>query len=237
MIGLITADIQQLELDGWVELYELDARTITGGGSGDVLRFHGYTQSGPVIWQGNSYDPWPLQADGFRIDPSQPSQPHLSLGNVDGRITALCLAYRDLVGARLTRRQTTRRYLDAANFPEGNAQADPTQEITPELWLIERRSSETKERVVFELASPIDVGDRQLPGRRIVVNVCSWLERGGYRGPFCGYTGPAVAKIDDTPTSDPAQDVCGGRLTSCWLRFGRNNPIPYGGYPAARLIR
>lgn len=234
---MITADIQQLELAGWIELFDLDFRPITGGGAGDILHFHGYPRAGTIIWGGVAYEPWPLKADGFKIDPSQPAQPTLALGNVNGRITALCLAFQDLVSAKLTRHQTTVRYLDAVNFPDGNPTADPEQEASADVWYVERRASETKEQVVFELASPIDVGDRQLPSRNIVVNVCSWLEKGGYRGPNCGYNGPPVAQIDDSPTDDPVLDVCGGRLTSCWLRFGRNNPISYGGYPAAKLIK
>ena len=37
--------------------------------------------------------------------------------------------------------------------------------------------------------------------------------------------------------TDAAKDKCGGRLTSCKLRFGANNPLPYGSFPAAGLIR
>src|SRR6187402_3619851 len=102
---MITADIQQLVLDGWIELFDLDFRPITGGGAGDILHFHGYPQAETIFWGGVAYEPWPLKADGFKIDPSQPSQPTLALGNVNGRITALCLAFQDLVGAKLTRHQ------------------------------------------------------------------------------------------------------------------------------------
>lgn len=233
----IFADIQTLEPGEWVELFDLDARPITGGGAGDILRFHGYTQVGPIYWQGNTYEPWPIQPQGFKVDPDQPPVPTLSAGNVNGRMSALCLAYQDLVGARLTRRRTLGRYLDAANFPGGNPTADPAAEIPPELWFIERRSSEDKTTVTWELSSPMDFGGRQLPGRQIIANVCSWLAIGGYRGPFCGYTGGPVALADDTPTDDPVLDRCGGRLSSCRLRFGADAEIPYGGFPAASLIK
>lgn len=231
------ADIQTLQPGEYVELFVLDARPITGGGAGDILRFHGYTQIGPIWWQGQQYDPWPIQADGFKLDPEQPAMPTLQAGNVGGRMTALCLAYQDLVGARLTRRRTLGKYLDAANFPGGNPTADPDQEIPPELWFIERRSAEDKTQVTWELASPMDFGGKQLPGRQIIANVCSWLAIGGYRGPYCGYTGPAVALADDTPTDDPELDRCGGRLTSCRLRFGQTGELSYGSFPAATLIK
>lgn len=225
------ADIQTLEPGAEIVLFALDARAITGGGPGDIIRFHGYTSSGSILWQGETYDPWPIHAEGFKVDPAQPSVPALSVGNIDGRITALCLAFQDMVGARLTRYRTLKQYLD------GQPDADPEQEAAPDIWLIERRASEDNTQVTFELASPMDLGDRQVPSRQIIANVCSWLIKGGYRGVYCGYNGPPVAKQDDSPTSDPEQDVCGGRLSSCYLRFGQNNPIPYGGFPAAKLIR
>jgi lambda family phage minor tail protein L len=233
----IYADIQTLAPGAWVELFEIDARAITGGGSGDILRFHGYTRMGQIFWQGNAYDPWPITTQGFKVDPDQPPVPTLSAGNINGRMTALCLAFQDLVGARLTRRRTLGKYLDAINFPEGNPTADPEQEIPPELWFIERRSAEDSTQVTWELASPMDFGGRQLPARQIIANVCSWLIKGGYRGPYCGYTGPAVAQADDTPTDDPVLDACSGRLRGCRLRFGETSELPYGSFPAATLIK
>jgi phage-related protein len=46
----IAADVQKLEPGAMVELFDLDATAITGGGSGDVLHFHAYTQVGPIYW-------------------------------------------------------------------------------------------------------------------------------------------------------------------------------------------
>lgn len=226
----VYADVQKLEPGAEVELFELDATSITGSGN-DVLRFHGYTQIGTITWQTKVYSPWPIEAQGFALDPQQPPVPTLSVGNVDGSITALCLNYQDLVGAVLTRHRTLGQYLD------GQPDADPAQEFPPDRWYLERKASETKEAVTWELSSALDFGQQQLPGRLIVANTCTWLSRGGYRGPYCGYTGPAVAMADDTPTTDPTKDACGGRLSSCKLRFGENGRLPYGGFPAAGLLR
>jgi len=143
----IYADVQLLDAGQEVELFELDARSITGGGAGDVLRFHGYTQVGPITWQGNAYDPWPIQAEGFQLTPDKPPMPLLNVGNVDGSISALCMQYQDMVGALLTRHRTFGQYLDAVNFGGTNPTADPTQEFPPDLWYIERKASETNEVV------------------------------------------------------------------------------------------
>lgn len=233
MTDAIFADIQTLEPGAWVELFELDASAI----GADKLYFHGYTQIGPIYWQGQQYDPWPIQTQGFAIDPSQPPTPTLTAGNINGRMTALCLAYQDMVGATLIRHRTLGKYLDAANFAGGNPTADPTQEIGVDAWRLQRRSSEDNTQLQWELSSALDFNGRQLPARQIIANVCGWLARGGYRGKFCGYIGPAVAEVDDTPTDDPSRDVCGGRLSSCKLRQWPDGVLNYGGFPAAALIK
>lgn len=229
----IREELSKLEPSGVVRLVEMDAQALGAG----VLRFHGYKNTPAIIWQGNEYSPWPLDYDGFARTTEQQPRPRLRVGNKNGAITALCAYFDDLAGARITRKATLVRFLDAENFDDGNPTADPTQEMTPEVWYIERKSAETPEVVEFELASPLELQNVKWPRRQIIPNVCPWLVIGGYRGPYCGYLGPPVAEIDDTPTSDPALDQCGGRLRSCKMRFGENEPLPYGGFPAARLIR
>lgn len=230
---MITSDIQSLEPGNIVSLFELDSTSM----GGDVLRFHAHLQSGPIFWQGRQYDPWPIECDGFARSSTQPSSPTLRVSNIDGTITALCLLFDDLVGSKLIRRQTLVKYLDAANFGGVNPTADPDEHFPDEIWYIERKAAETNETIEFELASAADLNGEQFPGRQIIANACGWILRGGYRGPYCGYAGPPVADINDQPTSDPSKDVCGGRLGSCKLRFGVNEELPYGGFPAAGLIR
>ena len=229
----VNADLQKLEPGAEVRLYDLDL-TIFGE---EMLRFHGHN-GGVIVWQGNEYYPWPLQATGFERTSQQPPRPSLQVGNIDASITSLCSLYDDLLGAKVTQRRTFKKYLDAVNFEGGvNPDADPDEEFPPEVWYIDRKANETAEFVEFELASAMEFQNAQLPGRQIVANFCPWVAIGGYRGPYCGYTGGPVAKVDDTPTSDPNLDRCGGRLTSCKLRFGESAPLPFGGFPAAGLIR
>ncbi|MBN4990712.1 phage minor tail protein L [Stenotrophomonas maltophilia] len=118
-----------------------------------------------------------------------------------------------------------------------NPTADPNEHFPDEIWFIERKVAETKEMVEFELATAIDLNGEVLPGRQIMSNVCTWLLRGGYRGPYCSYTGSAYFDINDNPVSDPGQDVCAGLVRSCKRRFGESNELPYGGFPAAGLVR
>jgi phage-related protein len=115
----------------------------------------------------------------------------------------------------------------------GDAQPDPTAEFPDDVYFIDRKSAETKKLVEFELAPASEVRGVMLPRRQIVQNVCAWA----YRGAECGYAGGAVAKIDDTPTAILGEDKCGKRLASCKLRFGEYAELPFGGFPAAGLIR
>jgi len=228
----IFADVQALEPGAFVELFTLDGSSI----GGSVLNFHGYTQVGTITWQGVQYEPWPLQAEGFERTSGQPPTPKISVGNIDGSISSLCIAFQDLVGAPITHHRTFGKYLDAVNFPDGNPTADPTQELHPEVWFIERKASEDNQVVQFELSSAINFQGVQLPRRQIIANVCAWIAIGGYRGPQCGYTGGAVADLNDVATSDPTKDNCSGTVTGCKFRFG-SGPLPYGSFPAAGLTR
>lgn len=227
-----TIDVQLLELSEKIDLFELDATAI----GGSILRFHGYAQTGIITWQEQQYSPWPIQATGFaQTGSGSLPTPQLSVGNIDGSISSMCIYFDDLVGAKLTRHTTMGKYLDAINFKNGNPTADPTQEFPLEIWYIEQKSSETSEVVEFQLASALDCMGTLLPRRQIVANVCAWLSTGGYRGPYCGYTGAAKFDKNGNPVTDSSQDRCGGKLSDCKLRFGAGNPINFGGFPGAGL--
>lgn len=110
--------------------------------------------------------------------------------------------------------------------------ADPNQYLSRDVWVVDRKSSENRVFIEFELAAPIDVAGVMLPRRQVVANVCAWR----YRSAECGYAGGPVADRDDNPTNNPALDACGKRLASCKLRFGQTGVLPYGGFPGTRRI-
>lgn len=230
MAESIYEDIQRLEVGQYVELFELDL----SGLGGDVYRFHGYTQVGPIYWQGLEYSPWPIKVEGMGMTgEGQQSNPTLTVANVTGFITALCATYQDLIDGKVTRHRTLGRYLDAANFPGGNPEADSSEAFADDLYTIDQKQAADSQTVAFVLKSPLIATDRKLPGRQIVANCCQWLTIGGYRGEYCAYTGSVYATDDDVLTDDPAKDMCSGTLTGCKLRFGANNPLRYGSYPSA----
>jgi len=67
-----------------------------------------------------------------------------------------------------------------------NPTADPAAEFPVDIFYIDRKASETKDAVEFELSSSFDVAGVQLPRRQIIQNVCTWR----YRGAECGWTTP-----------------------------------------------
>ncbi|RKP43793.1 phage minor tail protein L [Pararobbsia silviterrae] len=226
----ITNDVQKLEPGALVTLFEVDASAI----GGDLLRFHGHIGNPQIVWQGNTYTQWPIEASGFeRTGDTQQPNPTVTVGNVDGSISSLCIYLDDMLGAKVTRHRTLGKYLDAVNFPSGNATADPNEEMPLDVWVIQQKSSETKESVEFTLSSPLDFNGRQLPGDQIIANLCP--SQFAYRGPRCNYTGTDYFDADDNPVTDPALDKCGRRLSSCKIRFGEYEVINFGGFPAASL--
>ncbi|EIW8772616.1 phage minor tail protein L, partial [Klebsiella pneumoniae] len=113
----------------------------------EVLYFHGYNvphtaaeilaaggdldklPAKSIWWQGREYKAWPCDIEGIESSTTgSDAQPTLRVGNIDGKISALCLHYDDLALARVVIHDTQKQYLDAKNFPKGNASADPTQE-------------------------------------------------------------------------------------------------------------
>lgn len=229
----LASDIQKLAPGAIVDMFELDATTI----GGSVIRWHnGVNQLGnDVVWQGNSYARFPVEASGFeRSGKGTLPRPVLKAANVSGLTGALARELGDLCGAKVTRRRTFVKYLDGANFPSGNnPSADPNCGFPDEIWFVDRKANENGIFIEFELAAAFDVAGIKLPRRQCIQNVCSWK----YRSAECGYVGGPVADKSDAPTSNPAQDQCGKRLASCKLRFGAYEPLGFGSYPGVGLIR
>lgn len=248
----LNADYQKLEPGSEVRLFEVDGSAF---GVGEILRFHAYNiphteqdilaASGDetklpaksIWWQGEEYSAWPCQIEGIETSTDGNSaQPKLSVANLDSSITALCLAYDDLLQAKVTIHDTLAKYLDTQNFPDGNATADPTQEKL-KVFYIDSKSSETNEVVEFTLSSPMDLQGLMIPTRQLH-SLCTWCIRNKYRtGDGCDYAGTRYFDKHNNPVDDPSKDECNGTLSACELRHGDGNELPFGGFPGTSLIR
>ncbi|MEX3690600.1 phage minor tail protein L [Paraburkholderia sp. BR14263] len=223
---------QELSPGAVIELFVLDLSRFNA----PVVRFHAGTNKldSDVVWQGQTFQRYPVQASGFEMKAQGTlPRPTFVVSNVTSIISALCRMYNDLVGARVIRKRTLARYLDAVNFPEGNPTADPNEFFPDDLYFVNQKVREDVEVIEFELAVAFDVEGVQLPRRQVVRNACPWI----YRGEGCGYGGGPVADAQDNPTGNPALDVCGKRLTSCKMRFGNYGWLPFGAFPGAAAYR
>lgn len=229
----IADELARLTPSAKITLYVIDVTPLGGG----VHRFQNGANelSQPVVWQGETYTMLPIQAGGFEARADGPApRPTIKVGNVDGLVGALARQYRNLAGATLTRKRTRAKYLDAVNFAGGvNVSADPTAQYPDDVWRFDRVARRDKFAVEWELVSPWDAEGVMLPRRQIRANVCG----SEYRSSECGYAGPPVAKADDSPTSDPAQDRCSLKVSGCKLRFGATAELPIDIFPGVGLVR
>lgn len=224
----LASDVQKLVPGDLVEFFTLDATAL----GGPVHHFHAGANGlmSAVVFGGVTYAMWPVEATGFEMTSKGTlPTPNMKVANITGMIGSLCKSMDDLVGAKVVRRRTFAKYLDAINFPSGtNPSADPSARFPDEIWFVHRKVDETKIFVEFELSSSMDVQGVMLPRRQVIANCCPWK----YRGAECGYTGTNYFDLNDAPT-DAGGDQCSKRLSACKLRFGTYAELPYGGFPGA----
>jgi lambda family phage minor tail protein L len=228
----LALDLVKLRHSKVLELYVLDATAL----GGDVLRFYAGTNELllPLVWQGQLYTPFPIEVSGFASSSDGPiARPTLRAANPDGLLGALIRQFSGLKGAKLTRKRTLAKYLDAVNFASGNPHADPYSEFPDDVYRLDRITTRNKRIVEYQLTSDLDVQGVRLPRRLILHSVCVWT----YRGADCGYTGPPVAKADDTPTAVMGEDRCSHKLSGCRLRPWPGKQLPFGGFPGAGVLR
>jgi lambda family phage minor tail protein L len=103
---------------------------------------------------------------------------------------------------------------------------DPTALFPAEIYYVDRKSTENRNLVEFELASAFDLAGVRAPKRQCISR-CQWV----YRSAECGYTGTNYFDANDNFVADSFEDVCGKKQSSCEARFGENNELPFGGYP------
>lgn len=227
----IVTDLQKLSGGAWVELFELDASDV----GGTLYRFHCGTNEyyQPVVWQGQTYTPWEIQADGFGYSGTgAPPRPKLRASNVTGILSALLKETGDLLGAKLTRKRTMVKFLDAANFVSGNPTADPLSALPDEIFYVVQKTAENRLIIELELGTASDLTGAGIPKQSVLLNC-----RFRYRGNGCGYAGGPVADYYDQPTTDPAKDACSHKTSGCKLRFGANADLPFGGFPGAGMAQ
>lgn len=169
-----------------IELFELTLDAALHG-STDTYRWHAGANAnitGNITWNGNQYMRLPITAEGFEYsNGGSLPRPTLTAANLNSGISALLLLVNeitpgnDLGGAKVVRIRTLAKYLD------GQPNADPRVKFPDEIWYIDRKASENRDVVSFELASKFDLAGVMLPKRQCIANICQWQ----YKGPECAF--------------------------------------------------
>lgn len=204
-------EVSSLYSSALVTLFEIDIgiladeRQIAIDDDSRIFRFHNNTKliTSDIYWKEEKYIFVPIYAEGFELSSrgTLPT-PTLSLAVNDGGIMALSLLrngikqFGDLIGAKVTRRRTFVKFLDALTFPNGvypdDFEPDPNVEFPSDIYYVNRKVRENKSVVQYELNSILDMEGIQLPRRPIIARTCPF----SYRGAGCLYENGSL-KNDD----------------------------------------
>lgn len=186
-----TQALLDLDPDSFVDLFEVYMSQSYG-----VVRFHaGKNFTKPIVFKGKSYTPTPIEYSGFEYSADgKQNRPTIRIANINGVITDLIKNHNDLVNSKLKRLKIFVKNLDDENFSESvnpffgyrkkrNATQGYGAAFFEEFYIINRKISENKFVIEFELSSPLDYENQTLPNRKISDNLCSFC----YRGCGCNY--------------------------------------------------
>lgn len=173
----VFSEVQKIAPSSIIELFTLQLDTSLHGAN-TIYRFHAGSNlnaNNEIVWNGNSYQRFPIEAEGFAFQRGQLPRPTLTVSNALGTITAILLNVNstttgnDLTGATVIRIRTLARFLDAVNFPgdiNPYGTPDNTAEFPQEIYKIDRKSAENRDIVSFELASVFDLAGIRAPNRQ-----------------------------------------------------------------------
>lgn len=220
----------KLAPDALVALYQLDAGPV----GGPVYHFTTEGQMGErVSFGGVEFLVIPVQISGMTVSGQGALQtPTITVANTDGLVQQILNSFGDLEGCKVTRWRTFARYLD------GGATPDHTIFYGPDVYVIDRKSSDTPEQVQWEMSALIDKQGVYV-GRTVIRDTCMWRYREwneatgkfDYTKTLCPYTGSKYFDRFNKPTANPEDDVPARNLGCCRARFGEGNPLPFGGFP------
>jgi|TARA_R100000149_G_C5875925_1_gene139766 lambda family phage minor tail protein L len=190
------SELQSITPSAKIELFVMELVEGTHYATGNpssvptTYRFHAGTNMNTyseIIWQGNSYQRFPITAEGFAFEgKGQIPRPTLTMSNLGGisrsgqviTVTDLLILvnlitpHNDLINTKITRLQVLASSLDAANFPGTvNPFGTPnSNELPQEIFFIDRKVAESRNTVQFELVSRLDQQNKKLPKRQVTRN-------------------------------------------------------------------
>lgn len=180
-------------------------------------------------WEWTSSGELPKPVVRFHLAMEDASkQPHVAA------LLALLESNQDLVGAKVYRTITKRRFLDDGSDP------DPKANSGTECYTIEQKQAQTPELLEFLLTAALDTEGTKLPRGQILAR-CRRRYRvpdgsGGFLARSCPYAGSAMFDSLDQPTTNTAEDKCSRSLSGCQARHASGETLPFAGFPAASRV-
>ena len=192
------SELQKINPSSIIELFEMELNTTMHGVDTIYRWHNGVSQNNQdiMVFGTNSYQKMPIEADGFGYSGKQLARPTLRISNILGTFTTILLTLpQGLEGAKVTRTRTLLRYVDNANFDGGDillednssfflqeddsfidqdegvnpsGTPDPTAKFPDEVFYIDRKSSENRQMVEFELAASFDLHGVRIPKRQVL---------------------------------------------------------------------
>lgn len=122
------------------------------------------------------YIAFPIMMDGVDLSADGAiNRPTLSVANVANTFSAAIgnVKAEDLVGERVTKRTTLKKYLYGES-----GDASPPVEFPIKKFILDRISGETSTVVTYELSAPYDLSGITIPNRTVIGKYCSWQYQG-----------------------------------------------------------
>lgn len=233
---LITTDAQRLTAEPIISLFEIDAKKY----GETILRF---TPSfigeamDSVSFGGNVYQTMAIEASGFEWNGTgSAARPTLSITPRDLLFLTLLTKTRDLTGCPVRRIRTHRKYLDDGASP------NPAAHYPIDYYKVERKTTQHRNELTYELSTGLDQEGKQIPARQIIRDTCMhrfryWANgRWNYEGVTCPYAGAAMYTRSGQPTTDPTKAQCGKHRSDCQLHFGKTAVLPMFAFPGVGRV-
>ena len=178
----IIEDFQKLDpASEIIHLYELEVSKgvfayFSGSGvESDLssLKFRDYDSPATI----RTYAPIPIEAQNFETkNDGAMARPNVTIANVTNALSTATgsFNYNSLLGLRLIRRTTLKKYLDNGT---GNS-SNPPVEFARQVWIIDRIKARSKTAVQMELVSPFDLETVTIPARKVYADKCSHKYQG-----------------------------------------------------------
>lgn len=168
------------ETSAFINLFELEYNDAgafkyfvrSGEADNSTLHFRDYDSPGTI----REYEILPIRIEDLQYTSKGPStRPVLRIANVLNTFeTAVGVDLDNLLGKKLIRRRTLKKYLDNGS---GNS-SNPATEFPRQVYIIDRIETRNAYEVAFELTTPFEVEGLTLPYRQVGHNACSWIYQG-----------------------------------------------------------